>query len=81
MKTKTSKRLIIIATIVLFIVLLFPIPKYYKDGGTVEYSAILYSVEKAHSISVECDGYNIGTRVRILFWVVYDDVEFVPNEK
>lgn len=80
MKTKTSKRPIIVVTIVLSIILLLPIPLFYKDGGTVEYRAILYSVEKAHSISLEGSGYDIGTRVRILFWEVYDDVEFVPNE-
>lgn len=46
MKTKASKKLIIVITIVLSIILLLPIPLFYKDGGTVEYRAILYSVEK-----------------------------------
>ncbi|MBQ5498751.1 MAG: hypothetical protein IIT73_03005, partial [Treponema sp.] len=33
-----------ILLIILFIICLIPIPTFYKDGGTVEYSAILYKI-------------------------------------
>lgn len=44
---KLKKILIIIAVLV---ILLFPIKRTYKDGGTKEYSAILYKVIKWHTI-------------------------------
>ncbi len=73
----------IITVILICAILLVPIPVYYKDGGTVKYNAILYTVTKQHSLSVQGDeiGYDVGTRVRILFWTVYDDVRYVPNAK
>ena len=72
---KTRVKVIII--IVICAILLVPIPTGYKDGGTVEYNAILYTVRKVHSLHLQ--GYNIGTQVRILFWTVYDDVEYYPD--
>lgn len=72
---KTRVKVIII--IVICAILLVPIPVGYKDGGTVEYNAILYTVRKVHSLAPF--GYDIGTQVRILFWRVYDDVEYVPD--
>ena len=49
------KKKIIIAVIVLVLaVLLFPIRSQLKDGGTVQYTAILYGVSKVHRlISIE----------------------------
>lgn len=81
MKTKVSAKIKIIAAAVISAALLIPFPVGYKDGGTVEYNAVLWSVRKEHSIfwSEHETGYNIGTVVRILFWNVYDDVEFVPE--
>ena len=67
----------VVIIIVICAVFLVPIPARYKDGGTVEYNAILYTVRKVHSLSPF--GYNIGPQVRILFWRVYDDVEFFPD--
>lgn len=68
----------VVIIIVICAILLVPIPVGYKDGGTVEYNAILYTVRKVHSLQPR--GYDIGTQVRILFWTVYDDVEYVPDE-
>ena len=49
------KKKIIAAVIVLVLaVLLFPIRSQLKDGGTVQYTAILYGVSKVHRlISIE----------------------------
>ena len=50
------------------------------------YKAVFYGVTKEHSIISDLisptgeNGYNIGTRVRILWFEVYNDVEFVPRE-
>lgn len=83
MKTKNSAKIKIILAIIICAVLLIPIPAWYKDGGTFELNAVLWSVRKEHSISWEdrIDGYNIGTIVRVLLWKVYDDVKFVPESE
>ncbi len=74
MKKKITLTVIIILICAVFFI---PLPTWYKDGGTVKYTALTYSVTKQHSISP--DGYMVGTRVKILFWTVYDDVGFEPN--
>lgn len=74
-----KKRIKAIIIIIMCAIFLIPFPSWYKDGGTVEYNAILYSIRKVHSIQAK--GYDIGTQVRILFWTVYDDVRYVPDAK
>lgn len=73
-----------IVVIIILIIMLIPIKFGFKDGGTVEYKAVLYSVTKRHEISGPpihpTYGYYIGTEVKILFFEVYSDVEFVPDE-
>lgn len=46
-----KKNIIIIAIIVVLIILLFPIPNKLKDGGTVEYKALLYTITDYHKIT------------------------------
>ncbi|MCR5539983.1 MAG: hypothetical protein K6F71_03990 [Ruminococcus sp.] len=76
MKKKHKIFIILLICAVLFI----PVPSWHKDGGTVEYKAVTYSVRKVHSISNQHGtGYNVGTQVKILFWTVYDDVKFEPD--
>lgn len=84
MKKKVIK---IICWILVALVLLVPIPMYYKDGGTVSYNAVLYSVTKVHSITSRYTddgelemGHKVGTRVRVLIFPVYDDVKEVYEE-
>lgn len=76
-----KKRIRVIFIILICAILLVPIPAWYKDGGTVKYTAITYSITKQHSLSTQGKGYEVGTRVRILFWTVYDDVKYDPNAK
>lgn len=40
-----------IVIIFIFAILLFPDVSYCKDGGTVTYDAVLYSVRKEHSMA------------------------------
>lgn len=78
-----AKKIILTVSLILFLLMLIPFPTYYKDGGTVTYNAVLYQVTKKHSITDRGGrrGYDIGTRVRVLFFEVYNDVEFVPESE
>lgn len=73
-----------IAVIIILIIMLIPIKFGVKDGGTVVYKAVLYSVTKRHEMSgppiQPTGGYYIGTEIKILFFEVYNDVGFVPDE-
>ena len=50
-----KKRILIVISILLAIILLIPIPFDVDDGGTVVYDAILYKVENAHTINPDMD--------------------------
>ncbi|MDE6501849.1 MAG: hypothetical protein K2L10_07160 [Ruminococcus sp.] len=80
-----KKKLKIIIPVIVAIILLVPIPTGYKDGGTIEYNAVLWSVTKHHSIADNLEGrrgYYTGTTVRILCFEVYSDYpQFVPRQK
>lgn len=70
------KKKIIAILVLLAIILLFPIPLRYKDGGSVEYKAIVYSVTDVHRIDFDNDdGYQDGTIIKILGFEIYNDVE------
>lgn len=75
-----KKKVIIVMISVVLLVLLVPIPMYLKDGGTVEYRALLYKVSKVHSlISVEEKEkgkmYNEGIIIKILGFEIYNNVK------
>ena len=74
-----KKKIVIGLSILLAILLLVPIPMRLKDGGTVVYKAILYKVEKVHSIDPAADSADDflleGTIITILGIEVYNDVE------
>ncbi len=56
-----KKTFIPIACIVFALLLLLPIPHQMKDGGTVEYRAVLYSVSDVHRLdSSSITGYKDG---------------------
>lgn len=59
-----KRRIILIFVILVFAILLFPIKYSYKDGGTVEYKAVLYSMIFWHRID---ENYETG---------FYEAVEF-----
>ena len=70
-----KKKIVIGITILLAVILLFPIPMRLKDGGTVVYQAVLYRVEKVHRLALEAvDGYVDGTIVEIFGVEIYNDV-------
>ena len=56
MKKKLKYRCVIFLSL---LILLFPIKLQYKDGGSIEYRAILYRVIKVHRIDSHKEGYYI----------------------
>jgi len=61
-------------------VLLIPVPLRLKDGGTVVWQAVLYSVSDVHSLALEEDVQNgkafyEGIIIRILGFEVFNNVK------
>lgn len=78
-----KKKIIIVVVVIALVVLLFPIRNQLKDGGTVEYRALLYKVSKVHSLISEKETeekgkvkpYNDGIIVEILGFEIYNSVK------
>jgi hypothetical protein len=70
-----KKKALVIVGIILAIVLLFPIPRRLKDGGTVKYQAVFYSISDVHRLSLESEtGYEEGMIIEILGVEIYNSV-------
>lgn len=71
------KKKIAAAIAVILLILLLPIPQHLKDGGTVEYRAVLYKISMVHSLNnLESEKqYSEGTIVEILGFEVYNNVK------
>ena len=66
---------LMVVSFLLAAVLLIPIPMRLRDGGSVEYRAILYKVVDVRRIDAQSpDGYIDGTVVEVLGMEVYRDV-------
>lgn len=82
-----KKIVIILVLIIIAYILLWPSEGKYRDGGSVIYSTVLYSVKFQNSYdygSPPSDiliGRNIGTVVTIFGIEVYNDVHFVTIEE
>lgn len=79
-----KKKIIIISVIVMILLMLIPLPLKLKDGGSIEYRAVLYKITKIHSLSTESStGYIDGWKVNILGFQVYNEtniyVEVSPS--
>ncbi|HBT18995.1 MAG TPA: hypothetical protein DEA52_02960 [Clostridiaceae bacterium] len=70
-----KKQLISIIVIIIILILMFPIPIRYKDGGTVRYQAVLYSITNYHALR-GVDGYDTGIEIKILGITVYENTTF-----
>ncbi|MBD5510112.1 MAG: hypothetical protein HDR08_02485 [Lachnospiraceae bacterium] len=71
-----KKKILKIAAITIaLLLLLFPLTYHYKDGGTVEYRALLYQVYDVHSLRVT-GGYDEGTIIKILGFEVFNNVNY-----
>ncbi len=69
-----KKTIIIVSIVIVAMILLVPIPMRLKDGGSVKYSALLYSVTDVHRMSSAMEGYEEGTIIEILGLEVYNNV-------
>lgn len=84
-----KKNIIIIVIIVMLVILLFPIPNRLKDGGTVEYKALLYTITDYHKIALEGGKteYLEGMKIEILGFEIFNSLEkkeettFTNNEE
>lgn len=72
-----KKRIILIVIIVMVLILLIPIPFYLKDGGSVEYRALLYTITKYHKLAPEGSNkeYIDGIEIKILDMEVYNNTD------
>ena len=71
-----KKKIIVVISILLAVVLLCPIPMRLKDGGTVKYQALLYSVTDVHRLAPFVEsGYEEGLIIEILGMEVFNNVK------
>ena len=71
-----KKKIIVVISILLAVVLLCPIPMRLKDGGTVKYQALLYSVSDVHRLAPSVEsGYEEGLIIEILGMQVFNNVK------
>ena len=81
---KKRRKIILIVCAVVLVLMLIPIRYHVKDGGTVEWRAILYTVSDMH-----CDAgvdkktgenlYTVGTRIKLLGFTVFDNTHDAPD--
>lgn len=78
-----KEKVIIVLIVAILFILLFPIRLQLKDGGTVEYKALLYKVSKvSRLISIEemeakgkVKDYDKGIIIEILGFEIFNNVE------
>ncbi len=78
-----KKKVIIISVAIILVILLFPIRNQLKDGGTVEYKALVYKVSKVKRLisieEMEQEGkikeYDQGIVIEILGFEIYNSVK------
>ena len=77
-----KKKIIIAIAIAIAVILLFPIPLRLKDGGTVKYQAILYSISDVHRLAPTDNdvGYEDGIIIEIFGIEVFNNVTPAINE-
>lgn len=76
-----KKKILIIVIIVLALILLVPIPLRLKDGGSIEYKALLYTITKYHKLDSNSEtGYKDGIGIEILGMKLYSNIEDTNSE-
>lgn len=70
-----KKKVIIAIIVIILLVLLVPVPTRLKDGGTVEYKSLIYTISKVHRLNHNSEsGYNDGWIIKILGKQIYNNV-------
>lgn len=71
-----KKKIILCIIIIIALVLLIPIPFTLKDGGTIEFRALLYTITKYHMLNLESETvYTDGFGIKILGMEVFNSLE------
>ena len=75
-----KKKWIKMLCVAIALILLFPVPIKFKDGGTVEYTAILYKISDVHSLATPEDYENgkefyEGIIIEIFGFEIYNNVK------
>ena len=78
-----KKKVIIVLIVAILLILLFPIRSQLRDGGTVEYKAVLYKVSKVSRLisreEMEAEGkvkdYDKGIIIEVLGFEIFNNVE------
>ena len=75
------KKLLITILVIALLIAMIPIRVLYKDGGSVEWRAVLCQVRKYHKM--EDNGYRVGTKVTLFMGLltIYDHTEIVPYDQ
>ena len=69
-----KKKYLLIISLIIFLILCIPIPMRLKDGGSVEYRAIIYQVVDVHRLNELCStGYSEGIIIKILGMQVFNN--------
>ena len=72
-----KKKILITAIVVILLVILVPIPMRLRDGGTIEYKALIYTVSKVHKLNHNsASEYDNGIIIKIFGKEIYNNV---PN--
>lgn len=78
-----KKHITVIITILIILVLMFPIRTQLKDGGTVEYKSLTYKISKVQRLISEeeaenkgkVQNYDKGIIVELLGFEIFNNVE------
>lgn len=72
-----KKKIVITVIVIILLGLLVPIPMRLRDGGTIEYKALIYTVSKVHKLNHNsASGYDNGLIIKIFGKEIYNNV---PN--
>lgn len=70
------KKTIIITVVVIILFLTIPSASHLKDGGTVEYNALIYNVTKVKRLNSDSKtGYDEGIIIKLFGNIIYNNVE------
>ena len=83
-----KKKVIIVIVIIVLMILLVPIPFKLRDGGTVEWKSLTYSIANVHSIYAVRNesnkyelGYKEGIVIKIFNMTVYNNTKYSLKEE
>lgn len=70
-----KKKIILFIVIIAILVLLVPIPFKLRDGGSIEFKALLYTITKYHRLDMESEtGFQDGLGIKILGMEIYNNL-------